>query len=485
MKNQLLILLFFFILNAYGQQEYLPVVSWRTNVINVVMLSDSTYRVSISPININEPGGIQPVIGNYLKDFIGHTYQIIDSASTTIDVKDVFNVGVGPQTDRQGVVYRSVGNGMSPYIAPIRYDHLDKSAFDYSRSIELAVLWKYATDTLDYLRPFRETTNLNANDTLLVSYAFLDSLLNNMDTANWNLAYNWGDHSIEGYLLSESDPVFGGHTTSSIIDGVGFLKNNGAGIWAYDTTNFLNTSFSYNTITRELSITDGGGVLSSFLPIVSDEYPGLMSASDKNKLNSLSANSNTIQVSQTAHGFVVGDWIRNSATGHLKAQANLPVNADVIGRVTEVIDVNTFVYQYGGVLSGTFTNGANYFLSTATAGAAVTSQSYSDGQVQVFLGTGTADGLLLNIGTGVEISTDTYVTTDQLKTDVYNEVPTGTINGTNAAFTIANTPVSGSVRVYLNGLREKLTSNYSVSGTTITFVTAPETGDEILVDYKY
>lgn len=267
--------------------------------------------------------------------------------------------------------------------------------------------------------------------------------------------------------------------------GTGFLKDNGTGAWSYDNTNYLNTAFSYNSTTRELLITDGGGDLSLFLPIVTDIYPGLMSTSDKDKLNSLSINSNTVQVSQTAHGLVAGDWIRNSATGHLKAQANLPVNADVIGRVTEVIDVNTFVYQYGGVLAGTFTNGANYFLSTATAGAAVTSQSYSDGQVQVFLGTGTADGLLMSIGTGVEISTDTYVTTDQLKTDVYNEVPTGTINGTNAAFTIANTPVAGSVRVYLNGLREKLTSNYSVSGTTITFVTAPETGDEIIVDYKY
>ncbi|MBN1184059.1 MAG: hypothetical protein JXB49_17325, partial [Bacteroidales bacterium] len=38
------------------------------------------------------------------------------------------------------------------------------------------------------------------------------------DTANWNEAYGWGDHSAEGYLTAynETDPVFNAHLTSDI-----------------------------------------------------------------------------------------------------------------------------------------------------------------------------------------------------------------------------------------------------------------------------
>ena len=72
---------------------------------------------------------------------------------------------------------------------------------------------------------------------------------------------------------------------------------------------------------------------------------------------------------------------------------------------------------------------------------------------------------------------------------VNGEVPTGTINGTNTTFTLANTPsVAASVHVYVNGLRQFLgTGNdYTFSGTTITFLTGavPQTGDILFVDYQ-
>jgi hypothetical protein len=127
------------LLNA--QEELLPKVAWRTDVENVTMLTDSTYRVSVSPININEPGAY--IKGDYLKDYVGHTYEIIDSTFNTVDIWDCFNVGVGPQQGLQGVLYKSVDG--SPYLAPIYYTHLNKTALDYSRAIELAVLWKEAS----------------------------------------------------------------------------------------------------------------------------------------------------------------------------------------------------------------------------------------------------------------------------------------------------------------------------------------------------
>lgn len=66
---------------------------------------------------------------------------------------------------------------------------------------------------------------------------------------------------------------------------------------------------------------------------------------------------------------------------------------------------------------------------------------------------------------------------------VFNEVPVGTIDGTNVTFTTASTPTASNVRVHLNGLRLKVTDDYTVSGNTITFVTAPTTGSNLLVDY--
>lgn len=71
---------------------------------------------------------------------------------------------------------------------------------------------------------------------------------------------------------------------------------------------------------------------------------------------------------------------------------------------------------------------------------------------------------------------------------VTGEAPTGTIDGTNATFTLANTPVSGTVRVFVNGVRMNsgTGNDYTISGTTITFLTGaiPQTGDVILCDYQ-
>ena len=79
-------------------------------------------------------------------------------------------------------------------------------------------------------------------------------------------------------------------------------------------------------------------------------------------------------------------------------------------------------------------------------------------------------------------------------TEVWGEAPSGSITGTdgtdgNAAFTIANTPTSGTVRVYKNGIRQKVGAgnDYTISSNSIVFNSGaiPITGDSILADYKY
>lgn len=100
-----------------------------------------------------------------------------------------------------------------------------------------------------------------------------------------------------------------------------------------------------------------------------------------------------------------------------------------------------------------------------------------------------------NVATGVAVSGDatlsntgvlTLASTVTKHADlVSNEVPTGSVNGSNTTFTLANTPRSGTVKVYQNGMRLFVGAgnDYTISGATITFVTAPITGDNLIVDY--
>jgi hypothetical protein len=66
-----------------------------------------------------------------------------------------------------------------------------------------------------------------------------------------------------------------------------------------------------------------------------------------------------------------------------------------------------------------------------------------------------------------------------------NETPSGDINGVNTSYTLANTPTAGTVMLYLNGLlqQEGAGNDYTISGTTITMESAPETGDILLSTY--
>ena len=66
-----------------------------------------------------------------------------------------------------------------------------------------------------------------------------------------------------------------------------------------------------------------------------------------------------------------------------------------------------------------------------------------------------------------------------------DETPTGTPNGALTTFTInhAPSPVS-SLKVYVDGQRKKLTTDYTFSGTTITFLSAPLTDSIITVEYR-
>lgn len=96
----------------------------------------------------------------------------------------------------------------------------------------------------------------------------------------------------------------------------------------------------------------------------------------------------------------------------------------------------------------------------------------------------TVTGLLKGNGTAISAAT---AGTDFMAPSsfVTRETPTGSVNGANVTFTLANTPIAGTECVYLNGLLQEPGGNdYSITTNTITFVTAPATGDRLRVNYQ-
>lgn len=69
---------------------------------------------------------------------------------------------------------------------------------------------------------------------------------------------------------------------------------------------------------------------------------------------------------------------------------------------------------------------------------------------------------------------------------IVRETPSGSINGSNVTFVLANTPVVGTEEVFLNGLLQEpgAGNDYTISTATITYLTAPSTGDRLRVSYR-
>ena len=127
----------------------------------------------------------------------------------------------------------------------------------------------------------------------------------------------------------------------------------------------------------------------------------------------------------------------------------------------------------------------------------------NDGTTQISFGDGdwlvdTSAGLLTFYGTlpsGVsdvlppKISFYKYIgqkgfpstTTTQF---IYKEVPSGLINGTNSVFNLAQTPITNSEHLYLNGVLQTNLGDYTITGSQITFTDAPPQNSVLICTYQ-
>jgi len=97
-----------------------------------------------------------------------------------------------------------------------------------------------------------------------------------------------------------------------------------------------------------------------------------------------SSESVTRDITQVAHGFAVGDWVRlNGADTYTDAQADNAANAEVVGVVSAVAGVDDFTLQVAGYITGLTGLTANtvYFLDESTAGAITATEPTGAGEV--------------------------------------------------------------------------------------------------------
>ena len=134
-------------------------------------------------------------------------------------------------------------------------------------------------------------------------------------------------------------------------------------------------------------------------------------------------------ISLTSHGFTVGDVLRFNPSGvpksYVKAQANSAENAEVLGIVNSVSDVNTFELTYGGYIDLPQFAGVSFpvmFLSGVCAGGLTSSPPSAVGTVvkPVVTRHPLLNGFVLNNYLGTQIGGSSTIGIDEIQ-------PVGTI----------------------------------------------------------
>jgi hypothetical protein len=143
-----------------------------------------------------------------------------------------------------------------------------------------------------------------------------------------------------------------------------------------------------------------------------------------------------------------------------------------------------------GNITGNITISQVTGLTSALAVLPIEGVGYAPGLAAVINSSGQLSGATGNLGDCVKVdgSSGPCGGGGVLPQFSDGETPTGTINGANAAFSLAFTPSpTSSVQVYLNGLRMLQGLDYNISGSTITFlpVSIPQLGDVILASYRF
>jgi hypothetical protein len=93
----------------------------------------------------------------------------------------------------------------------------------------------------------------------------------------------------------------------------------------------------------------------------------------------------------------------------------------------------------------------------------------------------------IDLGPGLEVDPDGEIFVNLQGLQTFNEEPAGDVDGVNDTFVTSQVPLTGTTRVFVNGVFMALGDDYTVSDDEITFISEqiPETGDRVRVHYVY
>ncbi len=137
--------------------------------------------------------------------------------------------------------------------------------------------------------------------------------------------------------------------------------------------------------------------------------------------------------------------------------------------------------------SGTV-NGSNVTFTLAHTPVAGSDHLWLDGVLQTYTTDYSISGTTITFTSAPltgSVPVISYRTSNGSSTFSDRETPSGSVNGSNVTFTLAHTPTTGSEYVWMDGVLQTVTTDYTISGGTITFITAPLTGAVIVVSYRY
>jgi len=219
--------------------------------------------------------------------------------------------------------------------------------------------------------------------------------------------------------------------------------------------------------------------------------------------NSVIANNTGSSATPTALGLTAA---ATASTAMLRdTNANTKANSVAVGVTTTATAAGTTTLtvastqfqQFTGTTTQTvvlpdattLVTGQTYIIANKSTGAVQVNANGGGGIVSVTAGdwaiitlitngsaAGTWDSHLALSSTSAGLTSSNFVT---------RETPSGTVNGSNTTFTLANTPTAGTEQVFLNGILQEpgAGNDYTISGATITYLSAPLTGDKIRVSY--
>jgi len=223
---------------------------WGDQVVQTdeSLTGDGTIR---SPLSVDDT---QIVINeNQIADLDHFTNA--DEADPVFDAHTVSNINDGTgrlQNDGAGNWSYDSNTYLQSYTEtdPVFGGHIVSNIFDGTGFLKKTLGGVWSWDNTTYLSsetdPLYSAWNKDYNDLINTPSLFMPSNLFNDygftdNSANWNTAYGWGDHSQAGYLLTELDPVFKNHIVYDIADGTGFLKKTIGGAWVWDNSTLTET----------------------------------------------------------------------------------------------------------------------------------------------------------------------------------------------------------------------------------------------------